>query len=97
MHTEELNKTKSCAEIAEEMNTTRQNINQTLKRALEKFYDKALYKYKLSERPYEILSIMIDQFNISSKEDVDEFYKILPERIKEEVQNDIKENGTANV
>lgn len=81
-------KAKSCAEIAEELGTTRQNANQVLKRGLTKLYNKMLYERQITHSPSETLKEILNFFEVTEKEDLDEFYKILPNKIKEEVKNE---------
>lgn len=90
---EKMERAKSCAEIGRELETTRSNVSQTLKRALTKVYNKILYEHELASRPTEALLLMLKHFNINNDEDAQEFFKILPKQIKSEVENDIERNG----
>ena len=80
-----MNRAKSCAEIADELGTSRQNTNQVLKRALGKLYNKMLYEHKITSSSTETLGEIIKFFQINTDDDVEEFYKLLPNKIKQEV------------
>lgn len=79
---------KSCAEIAEELGTTRQNTNQVLKRGISKIYNKMLYEKQITSSPTETVTELLKFFEVESEDDTHQFLKILPENIKQEVQKD---------
>lgn len=76
----------SAADIARELNCTRANANQTIKRALRKVY-KGILKEKIADNPFDALQFMSDYLGMETQEDINELFKILPEDIKEKVKN----------
>ncbi len=79
----------SAAEIARQEKCTRANISQKLKSALRKVYRNILEE-NLVEGPYEAFNYMVDFFNLQQQDDINEFYKTLPKKIKEEIKEDAK-------
>ncbi len=75
------------SEIANHFGVTRQNISQTLKRALAKFYKK-VGELNPELTPFQRALTMMEMFNIVDKEDVTKFFHLFPPKIKEEITND---------
>lgn len=87
-----MKRAKSCAEIAEELGSTRQNTAQILKKSLKKVYNKMLHEHGITSSPTETLEEMITFFQIQDEEDIQEFFKLLPNDIKEEIESDYIRN-----
>ena len=47
-----------------------------------------LYEKSITTSPMETLEEMLNFFQIVDEEDVEEFYKLLPEQVKQEVNED---------
>ena len=84
----DMDRAKSCAEIAEELGTSRQNTNQVLKRGMAKVYNKMLHERQITSSPTETLTELLRFFGVEHEEDTQEFFKILPETIKQEIKDD---------
>lgn len=85
----------SAAEIARIDGTTRANVNQTIKRGLKRIY-KEIYlpmtksKENPTGSPYDAFEFMTAFFNLNYEEDINEFFKTLPNDMKEEIKRDAK-------
>ena len=76
------------AEIAKKLGTTRQNISQTLKRAMKKYYVK-LKEMEKDMGPFELALIMMKMFGVVDKTDVVKFYNLFPNDIRLEIKMDV--------
>ena len=79
---------ESFANIGRELGCTRSNINQTVKRALEKLY-KNMKKQGITEGPYDTFEILATVFDLQSQKDVNKLYKSFPQWIQEEIKKDV--------
>jgi hypothetical protein len=79
------------SEIAQHFGVTRQNVSQTLKRAMAKFY-KEVGLLHPEMKPFQRALLMMDMFDIGEKEDVNKFFHLFPPKIKNEIKNDVLEN-----
>jgi hypothetical protein len=78
-------------EIAEEENTTRQNISRVLKDAMGKVYYKTRH---LNEKltPFETATFILEMFGVNQrgKSEIAKFFKLFPPDIRAEIENDGK-------
>lgn len=75
-------------EIAAEINTTKQNVNQILKRAMRKIYFKTANMNK-DWSPVDIIFGLSCFFNIKHEKDFKRFYYDFPSDIREIVKNSL--------
>jgi DNA-binding transcriptional regulator LsrR (DeoR family) len=76
------------AEIAKKLGTTRQNVSQTLKRAIKKYYLK-LKEMEKDMGPFELALTMMNMFGVIDKTDVVKFYNLFPHDIRQEIKSDV--------
>lgn len=80
---------RSQAEISRELNCTRANVGQSLRRSIQKMY-KNILKENLASSPFEAFEFLTGFLNLDGEEDINEFFKTLPKNIQEEVREDAK-------
>jgi len=76
-------------EIANEINTTKQNVNQILKRAMRKIFWKA-HEINKEWSPIEILYGLSRLFNIQQEKDFKRFYYDFPKDVRDFVIKSLK-------
>jgi transcriptional regulator len=83
------NKPMTCSEIARGTGTTRQNVSQTLKKAMGKIYNSVLEEYK---SPWKTVNAMMHILGVNNQtpHDIEEFFQMLPSKIREEAKEDAK-------
>lgn len=82
---------RSQAEISRELNCTRANVGQSLRRSIQKMY-KNILKENLANSPFEAFEYLTGFLNLHGEDDINEFYKTMPKDIQEEIRNDAKAN-----
>lgn len=76
-------------EIANDINTSKQNVNQILKRAMRKVFHKA-WSLNKEWSPLEVLFGLSCFFNIKQESDFKRFYYDFPEDIKTIIKDSLK-------
>jgi predicted DNA-binding protein YlxM (UPF0122 family) len=79
---------KTGAEIAKELGISRQAVSQALKRSMEKMY-KNVRKMDPSWGPFETAVVMSQILKVEEP-DLSKFIKLLPPKIRKEVEEDAK-------
>lgn len=79
----------SQAEIARQLNCTRANVGQMLKRSINKMY-KNILKEKLANSPFEAFEYLTAILELEQEDDINEFYNTMPKKIQEEIKEDAK-------
>ena len=79
----------SQAEISRELNCTRANVGQCLKRSINKMY-KNIMKEKLAESPFEAFEYLTGFLDLTAEDDINEFFRTMPKELQEEIKNDAK-------
>lgn len=80
---------RSQAEISRELNCTRANVGQSLRRSIQKIY-KNILKENLANSPFEAFEFLTGFLNLYGEEDINEFFKTMPKNMQEEIKNDAK-------
>jgi len=77
------------AEIARELNITRQAVSNNLKRAMTKVYDE-IKRSEKSWGPFETATAMSQMFGVEqdSAEELKKFFKLFPPKIRKEIEAD---------
>lgn len=83
---------KSQAQISRELNCTRANVGQSLRRSINKMYRNILNK-KLANRPFEAFEYLTEFLNLHTAEDINEFFSTMPREIQEEIRSDVAEKA----
>jgi hypothetical protein len=82
-------KPMSGQEIADQYNTTRQNISNFLKRGMTKLYEKST-KFLPDASPYEIALIIGNNVLKVGDDDMGNFFKLFPPKIRKEITESAK-------
>lgn len=83
-------------EIANDINTTKQNVNQILKRAMRKVYLKTK-ELNNEWSPLEILYGLSCLFNIKQEKDFKRFFSDFPKDIQNKVINSLSSKNKSNI
>jgi predicted DNA-binding protein YlxM (UPF0122 family) len=77
------------AEIARELNITRQAVSNNLKRAMTKVYQE-VSKSEKTWGPFEVATAMSQMFGVDqdSQEELKKFFKLFPPKIRKEIEED---------
>ncbi|KFZ26322.1 MAG: hypothetical protein KQ78_01495 [Candidatus Izimaplasma bacterium HR2] len=76
---------KTSSHIARELNISRQAVSQTLKRTIIKVY-KGLQENKITTNPTETIMFMRDWFGIEDDDDIQQFYDLFPQDIRDDIK-----------
>ena len=80
-------------EVGKELGISRQAVCNSLKRSLGKIYSR-LREDNPDLSPFEIASEMMKYFDIGSNQnEIQNFYNLLPPKVKNEIEESVKENG----
>jgi len=79
----------SQSEIARNLNCTRANVGQSLKRIIFKMY-KNILKERLAESPFEAFEYLTGFLNLHCEDDINEFFRTMPKKLQEEIKEDAK-------
>ena len=82
---------KTIQEIADEINTSKQNVNQMLKRGMRKIYQNARKQYGQDETPFETIITLSKMLKIKKVKDLQHFFYDFPDDVKKEVIMSIRE------
>jgi len=76
-------------EIARHLGVTRQNVSNTLKRAMRKFYHKVSELDK-SWSPFQIATVMVQMFGVTAPNDIKKMFNLFPPDIRGKIEEDAK-------
>lgn len=76
-------------EIARDINTSKQNVNQILKRALRKVFKK-MKKLNPEMLSFDLILNLAKTLNITKEKDILNFFNDFPADVRQEIENDIK-------
>lgn len=76
---------KSIQTIADEIGTSKQNVNQMLKRGMRKMYKTARKKFGAEETPFETAVTLAKMLKINKFKDLEHFFYDFPDDIRKEI------------